>query len=79
MEPFPKLQENEFAALFVDKNTGIVLDSEQKYARDNTKSYFTFNSFEEAKKFCEIRIKENTNLEYHIYDYSETHVKTGPN
>ncbi len=75
MEPFPKLKENEFTALFVDKNTGIILDSDLKHARDNTKTYFIFESFEEAENFCETRVKEYKHLEYHIYDFKENQVK----
>ncbi len=70
MAEFPKMKESEYAVLFVEKATGIVVDQDGK--RHNQKPHqimFTiFNSYEEAEHWAKLRLSQQTFLESTIYN-----------
>ena len=70
MAEFPEMKESEYAVLFVEKATGIVVDQDGK--RHNQKPHqimFTiFDSYEEAEHWAKLRLSQQTFLESSIYN-----------
>lgn len=68
-EKFPKLKQGQVALLVADRNTGIVLDENFKYARDPLqKVYKIFSSSYDALEHGKELITENNSLECYIYE-----------
>jgi hypothetical protein len=67
----PRLNNPQCSVIQAETKSGIVLTIEGKYFLNNSKDiyFLTFDSFEEAKAFCETKIKENPAIEYNIYNY----------
>ncbi len=77
MEKYPDILNGQFAVLFLDRNTGIILDQDFNHDRKdmNQKVYSVHNSLRQAIIYSEHRKtnKEqgNKNVGYHIYDKME--------
>ncbi|MNL13746.1 hypothetical protein D3C87_1346630 [compost metagenome] len=66
---FPGLKKGESALSRVDRNTGIVLNENFKYAGfDNTSVYTKFGNIEEAINTAREIAKANTTVEIYVYD-----------
>ncbi len=75
MERHPKIAQGQFTVLFIDRNTGIVLDSEFRYWRtDSSQSAYTIhNSLKKAIQFAEntkrsVPPQNSISLGYYIRD-----------
>ena len=76
MEKFPNIKDGQFVLLFIDRNTGHVLNADLNLQTSETqKSYSVFNSLADTKEFAEQKIKTidpgNKNVGYYIYDNKE--------
>jgi hypothetical protein len=76
MEKFPNINKDKFAVLFIDRNTGHVLDIDFNVSiADEQKCYTVFNQLSDAKEFGEHKTwttdQGNKNVGYYIYDNKE--------
>ncbi len=76
MEKFPIINLDQFVVLFIDRNTGHVLDIDFNVSiRDTQKCYTIFNLLSDAKEFSEQKTRttyqDNKNVGYYIYDNKE--------
>jgi hypothetical protein len=72
MENFPQIRENEFALMFADRNTGILLDEKFMWNfHMDKKVYKIFNSFEKVKEYVEPIISSRSDIDYVVYDCDE--------
>ena len=72
IELFPLLAHEQVALMWVDFNTGIVLDNLYKYAtREDQKVYTIFVDVKEALNFAKTAILEMKSIECTIYDKNQ--------
>ncbi len=76
MEKFPIINLDQFALLFIDRNTGHVLDIDFNVSiSDTQKCYTLFSLLSDAKEFGEQKTKTidqgKKNIGYYIYDNKE--------
>lgn len=64
--------------LQAETKSGIILTIEGKYYLNDSKDeyYLIFDSFENAKSFCEINVKENPAIEFLIYSHLKEIIET---
>ena len=72
---FPKLNINQIAVLYSEITTGIVLNNDLKYNLDDSKfEYLIFSSLDEAKKYCDQKVKEFPGIECNLYNSTYKHI-----
>lgn len=77
MEKYPDLKKGEFTVMFLDRNTGIILDHDFEYDKSDTtqKVYSIHGSLKKAIEYAENRKSSiehgNKNIGYCIYDKNE--------
>jgi hypothetical protein len=67
----PKLNPMQCSVIQAELKTGILLNIDgERHRKDLNQPYILiFSSFEDAKVFCERKVKENTNTECCIYNH----------
>jgi len=73
---FPEIEEGQYAVLFVELDTGIVLNVNFKRATGQDERWTIFNSFKEAEDFSWHISTENPKVECSIYDFSKKYIET---
>ncbi|MBL7817934.1 MAG: hypothetical protein JNL70_23195 [Saprospiraceae bacterium] len=70
MQEFPKIEQNEYAILFAEKNTGIVVDQygERHIQKPYQKMYMMVGSYEEAESLIVSRLLKQPHLEGCIFN-----------
>ena len=77
MEKYPDLKKGEFTVMFLDRNTGIILDHDFEYDKSDTpqKVYSIHGSLKKAIEYADNRKSSiehgNKNIGYYIYDNNE--------
>jgi len=71
-EKFPELNEGEVALMMADRNTGIVLNEDFKYATDpSQKVYRIFDNIDDALEYAKVLIAEKKTVECYVYERGE--------
>lgn len=75
MNNFPKIESQQVALLYADRNTGIILNENLKYnLNSNEFEFIIFNSKIEADIFCKEIVELNPNIECNMYNYKKEHI-----
>lgn len=74
----PKLSYPQCSVIQAETKSGIILTIEGKYHLNTSKDEYLliFNSFEEAKNFCERKVRENPTIEFLIYSHIAEIIET---
>lgn len=72
MDEFPKLAEGQAALLRAESSTGIILDDNYKYSRDNQKIYVVFDNADAALKAARKIVEERKDVDCIVYGQDGT-------
>lgn len=72
---FPEISMSQFAVIFCEIETGIVLNKDFERYIGQGECYYVLNSLEEAEKFCIKITEEKPNLEIRIWAYDQSLIK----
>lgn len=74
----PKLSYPQCLVIQAETKSGIILTIEGKYRLNTSKDEYlsVFDSFEEAKKFCDRKVRQNPTIEFLIYNHLAEIIET---
>lgn len=74
----PKLNHPQCSVIQAEAKSGIILTIEGKYCLNTSKDEYLliFDSFEEAKRFCDQKVIENPTVEFLIYSHQAEIIET---